>query len=163
LVREWYDKDKPEFASVQVRGAVLREAIVVSKKQARAVGDALTQGNRDRITSMPYQFHFFPELEKIPSADRDDALSDSKRRAFRSVPVIVACCLFPLSFGAMYLSYEPGSDWVGPFITAFVALTSICGAVFRWRVRRELLHSEWRPRSTPLSKVMRASKTSGHM
>lgn len=104
---------------------------MVSRKQAEAVGDALAQGNRSRAKITPYRFRFYPELEKIPADDRDDALNDAKSRAVHSVPVIAASSLFLLLFVAMYFSHEPGSDWVGSFVTAFVALTSILGVVFR--------------------------------
>lgn len=136
-------------------GRLLMEAILVSKKQAAAVGDALAQGKRSRRTSLPYRLRFYPELSKIPLDDRDDALSDAKVRAMRSAPVIVASFLFPSLFVAMYFSREPGSDWLGPFMTALVVLTSIWGVVFRWCVRRKLLHSDWRPRPTALSELVR--------
>ena len=125
--------------------------IVVSKKQAEAIGDALAQGHRSGPQRLPYRMRFFPELERIPADDRDVALNDAKRRALRSIPVIATSFLYVLLFAAVYYSHEPGSGWIGSFITAFVAVTSICGVVFRWRVRRELLRSSWRPRVSPLS------------
>lgn len=130
---------------------------MVSRKQAEAIGEALAHGNRNRTKSKPYQFRLYPELEKIPVIDRDVALSDAKRRAYRRLPVLAATCLFPLLFAATYFSYEPGSNWIGPFLTGLAATASIWGGAFRWCVRRSLLHSDWRPASTPLSAAMRSS------
>lgn len=126
---------------------------MVSKKQAAAIGDALAQGNRSRPQRPPYRMRFYPELEKIPSDDRDVALKDAKRRALRSISVVATSCLFLLLLVAMYFFYEPGSGWVGSSMTGAAAITSLWGAAFRWRVRRELLHSPWRPRSSPLSEI----------
>ena len=130
---------------------------MVSKKQAEAIGEALAQGNRNRQKSPPYQLRLYPELEKIPLNDRDSALSDAKSRAYRSAPVIVASLLIPAVFVAMYFSYEPESPWIGPFLTAVAAASSVWGFAFRWCVRRRLLRSDWRPSSKLLSEVARAS------
>lgn len=130
---------------------------MVSRKQAAAIGDALAQGNRSRPQRPPYHIRLFPELEKIPPDDRNAALKDAKRYARRSIPVIATSCLILLLLAAMYFSYEPGSNWVGPFMTGVAAIASLWGVVFRWRVRRELLHSPWRPRPLQLSDLVRAS------
>jgi len=122
------------------------------------MGDALAQGNRRRRPS--YQIRLYPELQKIPADDRDEALNDARKRALRSIPVIAASCTVPLLFAAMYWSYEPGADRVGPFLTGVAAVTSLLGVVFRWRVRRALLRSVWRPRLSPLSEAVEASKQS---
>ena len=130
---------------------------MVSKKQAAAIGEALAQGNRSRPQGPPYRLRFYPELEKIPPDDREVALKDAKSCALRSIPVIATSCLVLLLFAAMYFSYEPGSDWVGPAVTGIAGAGSLWGFAFRWRVRRALLHSTWRPRSSSLSEVLRTS------
>jgi len=128
---------------------------MVSKKQAAAVGEALAEGNRSRPQAQPYLMRFYPELEKVPPDGREVALKDAKKRALRSIPVIATSFLVVLVFAAMYFSYEPGSDWVGPAMTGIAGIASLWGFAFRWRVRRELLHSPWRPHSSSLSEVLR--------
>lgn len=130
---------------------------MVSKKQAAAIGEALAQGNRSRPQRPPYRMRFYPELEKILPDDREIALKDAKKRALRSIPVVATSCLVALLFAAMYFSYEPGSDWVGSSMTGIAGIASLWGVAFRWRVRRELLHSSWRPRSPLLPEVVRTS------
>jgi len=124
---------------------------MLDKKQAAAMGEVLAQGHRSRARHPSYLSRLYPEIEKIRPEDRDVALAQAKRRAFRSLPVILTSGLFLLLFAAMYYSYEPGSGWVGPFLTGIAAVTSTLGFVFRWRVRRELLHSRWRGRPSALS------------
>jgi hypothetical protein len=130
---------------------------MVSKKQAAAIGEALAQGNRSRPQGPSYHMRFYPELEKIPPDDRDVALKDAKKCALRSIPVVATSCLVLLLFAAICFSYEPGSDWLGPAITGIAGIASLWGFAFRWRVRRALLHSRWRPRSSPLSEVLHTS------
>ena len=130
---------------------------MVSKKQAAAIGEALAQGNRNRPQGPLYRMRFYPELEKIPPDDREIALKNAKKRALRSIPVVATSCLLWLLGAAMYFSYEPGSDWVGPSMTGIAGMASLWGFAFRWRVRRALLHSPWRPRSSPFSGIVCAS------
>ena len=135
---------------------------MLDKKQAAAMGEALAQGNRSRARQPSYLFRLYPELEKIPAENRDVALRQAKGRAFRSLPVIVTSGVFLLLFTAMYYSYEPGSGWAGPFLTGLAASTSTWGLVFRWRVRRELLHSDWRGRLPRLSLVASDFESAGY-
>ena len=125
-----------------------------SKKQAAAIGDALAHGNRTRARQRPYRFRFYPELERIPTDDRDVALKDAQGRALRSWPIALLLCFFSGLFVLFYLSWEPGSLGVEQFsgIVAFVATLS--GWVFRSRVRVELRRSAWRPRSPSLEEFL---------
>ena len=126
---------------------------MVSKKQSAAIGEALAQGNRSRPQRPPNLMRFYPELEKIPPGDREVALKVAKRYAFRSIPVIATSCLAMVLFAAMYFSYEPGGNFVGSAMTGIAGIASFWGFVFRWRVRRALLHSPWRLRMSSLLEV----------
>jgi hypothetical protein len=140
---------------------LVRSDIVTSKKQAAAIGDAIAHGNRTRPRQLPYQFRLYPELEKIPSEDREVALKDAKRRALRSWPMALVGCVNVGLVVLLILSWESESSGIEQVSVIVAFMTTLSGWVFRSRVRAELRRSAWRPRSPSLEELLSASSDEG--
>ena len=140
---------------------VVRSVIVTSKKHTAAIGDAIAHGNRTRPRQSPYQFRLYPELEKVPSEDREVALKDAKKRALRSWPIAVVGCLIAGLFVLLILSWEPESSAFEQVSAILAFMASLSGLVYRSCVRAELRRSAWRPRSLSLEELLSASSDEG--
>ena len=134
---------------------------MTSKKQAAAIGDAIAHGNRTRPRQLAYQFRLYPELEKIPSEDREVALKDAKRRSLRSWPIALVGCLIVGLVVLLILSWEPEFSGIGQFSVIVTFMATLSGWVFRSRVRTELRRSVWRPRSPSLEELLSTSSDEG--
>jgi hypothetical protein len=134
---------------------------VTTKKQAAAIGEAIAHGNRRRPRQLSYQFRLYPELEKIPSEDREVALKDAKMRALRSWPVALVGCSIVALIGLLILSWQPESNGTGQLSVIVTLFATLSGWVFRSRVRAELRRSAWRPRSPSLEELLSASSDEG--